>query len=153
MKKEASMSIFQVLFSFEGRIPRSTFWLIYVLPFMAINTIMMILDYRLKTIGVFSGIFAIASLYPSLAVYVKRCHDRGRSGWFVLLLCIPILNLWPAIEIALLRGTKGSNQYGDDPLKGTMVDSRKTVCVNCGKESECTESDVGLMCKECQEDR
>jgi len=62
-------------------------------------------------------------LYPLLfwalaAVATKRLHDRGKSpAWFLLLL-IPILGpLWVFVELALLRGTRGENPYGPDPLE------------------------------------
>jgi uncharacterized membrane protein YhaH (DUF805 family) len=67
-------------------------------------------------IGVFSGIFALVALYPSLAVSVKRCHDRDRSGWFLLLGLIPLVNLWVVIEVCFLRGMSGPNKYGPVPL-------------------------------------
>jgi uncharacterized membrane protein YhaH (DUF805 family) len=67
-------------------------------------------------IGVFSGIFMLLAFYPSLAVSVKRCHDRSRSGWFLLVGIIPLINLWVFVELWLSRGTVGENQYGLDPL-------------------------------------
>jgi len=43
-----------------------------------------------------------------IAVGVRRMHDVGKSGWFVL---IPIYNF----ILAVTEGEKGDNQYGDDP--------------------------------------
>ena len=60
-------------------------------------------------------------LYPpaiwiSLALQVKRWHDRGKSGWWVLLGCIPYSGaIWSFIELGCLRGTDGPNEYGHDP--------------------------------------
>ncbi|GHU87403.1 hypothetical protein AGMMS49941_10860 [Deferribacterales bacterium] len=48
---------------------------------------------------------------------IKRCHDRNRSGWFILLFLVPIVNLWAIIELGFLRGTVGDNKYGCDPLQ------------------------------------
>lgn len=62
------------------------------------------------------GAYALVMLYPTLAVNVKRCHDRGRSGWFVLVGIVPLLNYWYLIEICFLPGTEGANQYGTDPV-------------------------------------
>jgi uncharacterized membrane protein YhaH (DUF805 family) len=47
---------------------------------------------------------------------IKRSHDRDRSGWFILLFLVPLLNLWPLIELLFLRGTIGSNRFGPDPV-------------------------------------
>jgi Predicted membrane protein len=46
----------------------------------------------------------------------KRAHDRNKSGWFVLLYFVPILSLWPFVELYFLPGTAGNNLYGNDPL-------------------------------------
>lgn len=63
-------------------------------------------------------IYFIAAFWPNLAVGIKRCHDRGRSGWFLLIGLVPLLNLWLAVELMFLRGTVGSNRFGPDPLDG-----------------------------------
>lgn len=47
---------------------------------------------------------------------IKRLHDRDRSGFWLLLLLIPLAG--PVIVgfcLAFLRGTRGTNRYGDDP--------------------------------------
>jgi uncharacterized membrane protein YhaH (DUF805 family) len=67
-------------------------------------------------IGVVSGLFVLLALYTSIAVAVKRCHDRDRSGWFLLVGIIPLINLWVLVELGFMRGTVGSNRYGSDPL-------------------------------------
>jgi len=55
-------------------------------------------------------------LWVFLAVNVKRWHDRGKSGWWCLLLFIPILGpIWTIVELGFLRGTVGWNDYGHDP--------------------------------------
>ena len=55
-------------------------------------------------------------LIPCIILQVKRCHDRDRSGWFVLVALVPPLTIWYLIETMCLRGTKGSNRFGRDPL-------------------------------------
>jgi uncharacterized membrane protein YhaH (DUF805 family) len=63
------------------------------------------------------GIAALILLYPSLALYAKRWHDRGKSGWWTLIGLIPVIGgIWILIELGILRGTNGPNQYGPDPL-------------------------------------
>ena len=58
-------------------------------------------------------------LYPWLALYAKRWHDRGKSGWWSLIVLVPILGaIWILVELGFLRGTEGPNQYGPDPLAG-----------------------------------
>jgi uncharacterized membrane protein YhaH (DUF805 family) len=46
----------------------------------------------------------------------KRCHDIGRSSWWLLLLLLPIIGvLWVIAVLAFRRGNPASNQYGPDP--------------------------------------
>lgn len=55
--------------------------------------------------------------WSGVCLNVKRCHDRGRSGWFQLVQLIPMVGpFWWIIESAFLRGTVGSNSFGADPL-------------------------------------
>ena len=116
------MNYAQLLFSFQGRINRSIFWLKFSVPMMLGYLIAWLLDVNLGTsfqpgnVGVIYLLYGLAAIYPSIAVNVKRAHDRGRSGWFILLFLVPLLNIWPAIELGFLRGTLGPNQYGPDPL-------------------------------------
>jgi uncharacterized membrane protein YhaH (DUF805 family) len=116
------MTISQLLFSFQGRITRSTYWLKYILPVVVICIILNICSLILIKDGTNTGIITLFSLlmlaiiYPSLAISAKRCHDRGRSGWFLLLNLVPLVNIWVFIELGFLRGTVGDNQYGPDPL-------------------------------------
>ncbi|TGR16409.1 DUF805 domain-containing protein, partial [Mesorhizobium sp. M8A.F.Ca.ET.197.01.1.1] len=47
----------------------------------------------------------------------KRWHDRNKSGWWTLIGLIPIIGgIWLLIELGILEGTRGANQYGPDPL-------------------------------------
>lgn len=64
------------------------------------------------------GLYALAIFIPSLAVQVRRLHDTERSGWWVLLGIIPIVNYIGFIVLLVfycLEGTKGKNRFGDDP--------------------------------------
>ena len=53
-------------------------------------------------------IYIFAVMIPSLAVAVRRMHDVGKSGWYML---IPIYSF----ILAITEGEKGTNQYGPDP--------------------------------------
>lgn len=60
----------------------------------------------------------LGAAYVSVVSAIKRAHDRGRSGLFVLLLYVPVLGLWPLFEFLFMPGTRGENRYGPDPLEG-----------------------------------
>ena len=67
--------------------------------------------------GIVLIVFIVAATWISIAVAVKRYHDRNKSGWWVLIVLVPVIGgLWYLIECGFLRGTAGPNDYGPDPL-------------------------------------
>ena len=100
---------------FSGRARRSEYW------WFVLATA--IVDLVLQAIGRGVGnqflyyIFALAVLVPGLAVAVRRLHDTGRSGWWLLIaftiVGIIVLIVWYATE-----GESGTNQYGPSPKAG-----------------------------------
>ena len=108
------------LFSFTGRIGRSTFWVIFVTFFL--------IGVGLQIVGTLSGdrvgfgwlvalalIYFIPAIWISLAAYVKRWHDLNRSGWLALTLFIPYVNLLILLYLGIAPGTEGINKYGEEP--------------------------------------
>lgn len=86
---------------FSGRARRSEYWY-----FVLINAIIsIVLGY---VIPILSTVYFIAMLLPSLAAAVRRMHDVGKSGWFIL---IPIYNL----VLAVSDSQPGANEYGENP--------------------------------------
>jgi uncharacterized membrane protein YhaH (DUF805 family) len=121
----------EILFTFEGRIPRRTYWaatLLFTGISMAI-TIPILIFGNLSTSrenpvsaflsnGAFLAFIPLWALffYCGLAVSIKRWHDRNKSGWWCLIGFIPYIgSLWVLIENGCLRGTIGPNNYGEDP--------------------------------------
>lgn len=124
----------QTFTSFKGRIPRKTFWL-GIIVLMIVQWILMML---VGGTAMFSmdpadpaaaekmaaamtpvWIIALVFLWPSLALYAKRWHDRNKSGWWSLIAFVPLIGaLWLLIECGFLRGTDGPNRFGEDPLGG-----------------------------------
>lgn len=116
-----------LLFSTEGRLNRKPY-IIFVLLFFIIFWVfiysliifpIVAISFRLSyydSIQTACLIGWFVNFFAALPARVKRCHDRGRSGWFVLLYFIPILCLWPMIELMFFRGAIGDNEYGKDRL-------------------------------------
>jgi len=69
-------------------------------------------------VGLLSGLYSLAVLIPSIAVGIRRLHDRDMKGWWLLLVLIPLIGPIILIVLLALPGTAGSNQYGPDPLAG-----------------------------------
>lgn len=120
----------ETLFSFNGRIPRRTYWLWALASGLVIGIVVGILgaiigpsvDPQTGAVsggGLFSIIvflLYIPMIWIGLALGVKRWHDRGKSGWWVLIALIPIVGgIWTFVECGCLRGTVGPNQFGPDP--------------------------------------
>ena len=110
-----------LLTSFDGRINRGKFWAGVGVLF-AVGILANLIDLSLGTtgengFGIVGGLASLASIYPALAIYAKRWHDREKSGWWTLILFVPVIGFfWVLIELGMLSGTRGPNQYGSDPL-------------------------------------
>jgi uncharacterized membrane protein YhaH (DUF805 family) len=121
-RRRNTMSVWEILTSFEGRIPRRIFWIAFLslqLPLgLAAGIIDICMGYEDPDfLGPATVIVALVLLLPMTAVYVKRLHDRNKSGWFVLINLVPAIGpIWFFIEIGLLPSTYGPNVYGEDPL-------------------------------------
>ena len=109
----------QFYLSADGRVNRQQWWLRLVLPVFVIGLVLNILDVALGTQyprtggGLLSGLFALAAFIPSILVDIKRWHDRDKSGWWVLILFVPIIGaIWFLIELGFLPGTPGPNRFG-----------------------------------------
>ncbi len=110
-------------FSFSGRMKRSEWWTVYSMVVGGMILLITMLSPALQSNGPVSLLFLviwITSMWITLASNVKRLHDRGRSGWFLLIGVIPLVGIWVLIEIGFLRGTHGNNLYGRDPLLVTL---------------------------------
>ncbi len=104
----------QFLFSFEGRVTRRDYWLRLALPVLLIGLVAALTVPPLAFNEVFL-VLILAAAFPCIAVAAKRCHDRNRSGWFLLICLIPMLGiLWLLIELGFFRGTIGPNRFGPD---------------------------------------
>ena len=98
---------------FTGRARRAEYWqffLINIIISIAVNVLV-----RATGSVIISGIGGLVSLalfIPGIAVAIRRMHDVGKSGWYML---IPFYNL----VLAVTEGNRGPNEYGEDP-KGAV---------------------------------
>ncbi len=59
--------------------------------------------------------YALAALVPYIACTVRRLHDIGRSGWWILISLVPLAGAIVLLVMMAINGTRGPNQYGPDP--------------------------------------
>ena len=69
----------------------------------------------LTLLPVISGLYTLAILVPSLAVSVRRLHDIGKSGWFILISFIPIVGTIILLVWVCQEGMPEANEYGENP--------------------------------------
>ena len=105
------MTVLRKWNDFNGRARRKEFWM-FVLFFFVFFLIMMFAGSFLgAAVLILFNIALLLMVIPYLAVTVRRLHDVGKSGWFML---IPIYRL----ILTLTAGNVGPNEYGPDPKGG-----------------------------------
>ena len=101
--------------NFEGRARRAEYWYFYLLS-LIISLILQGVDYLIGTeIGILGGIYSLAIIVPTIAVMVRRLHDTGKSGWYVLLIFFIIIGWIWLLVLFCTEGDHGPNEYGADP--------------------------------------
>ncbi len=88
---------------FSGRASRSEYWWFFLFVFLASLGTSMIHE-------VLGGIFALATLLPSIAVTARRLHDTNRSGWWQLIYFIPLIG-WIVMLVFLTQESKGEDAF------------------------------------------
>jgi uncharacterized membrane protein YhaH (DUF805 family) len=69
---------------------------------------------------IFQGVFMLAILLPSLAVAVRRLHDLDKSGWWYLLVLVPLVGPIIMLVWFCTPGTRGPNRFGGGTVMGGM---------------------------------
>ena len=112
---EAVRSALTQYATFTGRARRSEYWY-FVLFNVIVSIVASIID---AVIGVqlVSWIVTLGLLVPGLAVTVRRLHDTGRSGWWILIGLVPLVGAIILIVFAC-QDSQPDNQYGPSPKGG-----------------------------------
>ena len=105
---------------FSGRARRKEYWF-FVLFNIIVSIILAVIDGVTGTLDSESGmgllglIYTLAILIPALAVSVRRLHDTGRSGWWLLILLIPLIGTIVILIFMVQDSKPEENQYGPSP--------------------------------------
>ena len=141
---------------FRTRSSRSEYWW-WSLFSLSVGVVTSTLDLIIG-VAILNGLSSLALFLPGLAVAIRRLHDVNRSGWWFLL-AFTVIGILLLIYWYLQPGTRGTNNYGDDPLRpppeadfqgiagvidyqdgagfcagcGTPLDADANFCRSCGR--------------------
>jgi uncharacterized membrane protein YhaH (DUF805 family) len=119
----------QLLFSFEGRVGRATYWY-FLIAIVAVFVVLgMIFGFGSISVdsqtgmatsggagGVAMGLASLLIIWPSLAIAAKRWHDVDKSAWWILIGLVPAVGGIIALVFnGFIAGTPGPNRFGAPP--------------------------------------
>jgi len=105
---------------FDGRAQRKEYWFFNLFSVLVV-ILLVILGMMTGTfdeergVGIFDSVYGLAVLLPSLAVSIRRLHDTGRSGWWLLVALIPLLGAIALLVFMVMDSEAGDNQFGPNP--------------------------------------
>ena len=109
---------------FKGRARRKEYWM-WTLYYTVILLFAMVLDNALglnfELLGQNLGYgwlyvtIGITHLIPGLGIVVRRLHDVGKSGWFYLIILIPLIGFIWILVLFCTEGDKEDNKWGSNP--------------------------------------
>ena len=107
----------RLFLSFKGRVGRQTYWSFAVAPGLIFLTLAVLFDLPTRMTGFGFTVFGLLIAWVAVAIGVKRCHDRGRSGWFMLALLIPVVGaIWVLVELGFLAAKEDGHPYTSERL-------------------------------------
>jgi uncharacterized membrane protein YhaH (DUF805 family) len=108
--------------AFDGRSGRKEFWWFFVINLgilIFLTAVDNLLGLRAADAGLgggfFSGLYSLGVLLPGIGVAIRRLHDTGRSGWWLLISLIPIVGFIVLIYFYALESVHAPNEYGPEP--------------------------------------
>lgn len=108
------LKVLQNYVGFSGRARRTEFWMFVLFNFLA-GIVLGILDSILGTDRLLGGLYSLAILLPTLALWSRRLHDTGKSALWLLIGLVPLVGIVVLLVFACLDSDPGDNQYGPNP--------------------------------------
>lgn len=99
--------------NFNGRARRTEYWT-FVLGNVVLSTAIAFVELLLGSPGFLGYLFSLVVFVPAIAAGVRRLHDTGREGLWIIGSFVPLLNL-VVLYFMVLDSEPGSNQYGPNP--------------------------------------
>ena len=113
---------------FSGRARRKEFWY-FTLFYIIFSLVLGIIDQLFGLIsmigqtpvGTLGLVYGLVLFLPSLAVWVRRLHDTGKRGWWLLIGLIPVIGLIVLLIFAVQDSDHGDNRFGPNPKEAAAV--------------------------------
>lgn len=116
----AIVSAYRRYTDFAGRSARRDFWLFLAFSVIA-GFVLQQIDHHFNLmmmsgkVGVLAGVFGLLTIIPLLALKVRRLHDTGRSGWWILFQLVPLVGTITLLCFMAQQSQMGGNRYGVAP--------------------------------------
>ena len=107
---------------FKGRASRAEYWWFSLFSALAGSAAHTLSLETGDTHGVIAAIVQVALILPGISVGVRRLHDTGRNGWWMLI-SFTLIGLIPLWIFFCLRSQPFPNKYGDIPCKKTSKET------------------------------
>ena len=114
----------ELFFTSKGRLNRKSYIYRSLFLSLVLCVVQGVLTFATNTIDALELLFAVVafgfslfSFVSNIMMDVRRLHDLDLSGWWMLLMLVPLVNIFFALYMLFFKGTDGPNQYGDDPLQ------------------------------------
>ncbi|MEV1077384.1 DUF805 domain-containing protein [Streptomyces sp. NPDC050211] len=98
---------------FNGRARRKEYWM-FTLIYTVIAIVLSVVDMAVIGSNVLVPILTVALFLPALGVAIRRLHDTGRTGWWVLISIVPLVGLIVML-VFLCADSQDTNKYGPNP--------------------------------------
>ena len=100
---------------FQGRALRSEYWWFALFNFL-LTIVATIIDNAAIGYPVLQALVALALILPGIGVGVRRLHDTDRSGWWLLIVLIPLIGAIVLLVWFCTRGSESANRFGAAPV-------------------------------------
>src|SRR5262245_7111936 len=113
---DAIRSGFDHYVKFDGRASRPAYWWWFLFAIL-VSAGANIIDLVLGSYPIVSSLAGLALLLPGLSVAIRRLHDTNRTGWWILIILIPLIGWIVLLIFYLQQGDAGANNYGEPPAE------------------------------------
>lgn len=120
------MELINEIYTTDGRLNRLRYFKYYIILVIVSTVIAFVVGFigGLVTgnadsilVTVPTGLVSLVTAVGGFMLGIRRLHDLNKSGWFMLLMLVPVVNLAFLLYLWFMPGTVGYNRFGADPLQ------------------------------------